>query len=1621
MKHRYILIYLIVIIGTCYFFFTSFYNQAKQEAIRNVNNEQLLHARHAARGIEDFFNNWTRILTSLSESRPIINMDETGKENIKLLYTANQDKIRAITRVDADGRIVYTFPFNSSAIGRNISQQEHIREVMRTHKPVVSDVFFAVQGYDTVALHVPVFRNQTYKGTIAITINFQTLAKRYLEDIKIGNTGYAWVISRDGTELYCPVPGHTGNSVFENCKDFPSILVMAQDMLKGHQGLTTYTFDKIRADEVEIIKKHAVYLPIKLDNTFWSVVVASSEDEIIASLQDFRNKLIMVIGLLLLGGVLFSYYGLKAWFIIGEEEKRYQTEEALRESERKYRELVETANSIILRMDSNGIVTFFNEYASQFFGFSHDEIIGRNVVGTIVPPTDSAGKDLAQMILDIGVHPELYKSNENENMCKDGTRVWAAWTNKPILDDQGRCVEILCIGNDITDRKRAEDTLRGNEERFRAFMDNMPSMVIIKDKELKPLFFNRRFNEMFPAEEWLGKIPEETFTPEIANSMRANDLKALLEGSITYEEEWHDKDHCLRVLETRKFAIAQKDKAPLLGVIITDNTDRRKAEEALQKSEQHFRAIFNSTFQFTGLMTPGGILIEANQTALDFAGIKLEDIINQPFWEARWWRGDETRVAQLKEAISRAAKGEFIRYEVELQGAGDTTAIIDFSLKPVLGQDGEIALLIPEGRDITESKQAMEELGKNKIRLSRAEIISRSGNWEFDMGSKRVFTSDGAQKIYGLLNAEWTIPEVQKIPLPEYRDMLDKALHDLIEANRPYDVEFKIRRPDTGEIVDIHSVAEYNRDRNVVFGIIQDITERKRMEETLRISERQLSDVIDFLPDATLAIDSEKKIIVWNKAIERMTGIRAEDMIGKGNHEYTIPFYGERRPQLMDLIWENDQNIIEKYPQITREGESLSAEAFCNALYGGRGARVFAKVSPLHDPDGNVVGAIESVRDIEEHKRAEEALHQREETLRIVFKTTPVGLCIMKDRVFQSVNNAWYENLGYSESEIIGHTPRMLYETEGEYERVGRELFGGLSERGLTSVQTTHRQKNGGIRDVVLTAVPLKLVGSSSGMVLVTVEDVTDRKRAMDELNESQRQLADIIEFLPDATLILDKDEKVVAWNRAIESMTGVKKEDMLGKGNHEYSIPFYGDRRPILIDLALHPDKEREKRYTAIQRVGDILFGESYTPNLPPGDIHLSATASVLRDSRGEIIAAIECIRDNTERKRLEEQLNRAEKMEGLGRLAGGVAHDLNNVLGVLVGYSELLAEKLPADSLLKRYAVNIQQSSMRGAAIIQDLLTLARRGVTVSEVVDLNRVIFDYLRTPEFEALKSHHPHVKIWTELEEGLLNIKGSPIHLGKTIMNLISNASEAISEEGEVTIRTENRYLDQPIRGYDDVQEGDYVVLTVSDSGRGISSQDIGKIFEPFYTKKVMGRSGTGLGLAVVWGTVKDHHGYIDVQSEVGKGTTFTLYFPVTREEVAKATETVSQSMYMGRGESILVVDDVQEQRELAVSMLGRLGYQVEALSSGEEAVVYLKDKKVDLVVLDMIMDPGIDGLETYRRILKFKLKQKAIIVSGFSETDRVKKALEMGAGSFVRKPYILEKIGLAVKEELDRT
>ena len=450
------------------------------------------------------------------------------------------------------------------------------------------------------------------------------------------------------------------------------------------------------------------------------------------------------------------------------------------------------------------------------------------------------------------------------------------------------------------------------------------------------------------------------------------------------------------------------------------------------------------------------------------------------------------------------------------------------------------------------------------------------------------------------------------------------------------------------------------------------------------------------------------------------------------------------------------------------------------------------------------------------------------------------------------------------------------------------------------------------------------------------------------------------------------------------------------------YSIEYYLRRNFVQARLL-----ETEKR-----KVSDI--------NLELESRVRERTAQLAKSNRELKQEIVERKRSEKDRRYLEAQLAKSQKMEAIGTLAGGVAHDLNNILSGLVSYPELLLMDLPVESPLRQPILTIQASGQKAAAIVQDLLTLARRGVSVQEVMNLNNLIDDYLSSPENQKMMEYHSDITVETNLQSDLFNIMGSPVHLSKTIMNLVSNAAEAMPNGGTISISTDNCYIDNSLRVYDAVDEGDYTTLKVSDTGIGISDKNVERIFEPFYTKKTMGRSGTGLGMAVVWGTVKDHSGYIDVNSKLGEGSTFTLYFPVTRKKLPLAEQSISAEKYKGNGESILIVDDIKEQREIASGMLKKLGYNVITVPSGEEALDYMQENGADLLVLDMIMNPGMDGLETYQKILQFHPEQKAVIASGFSESKKVKKAQSIGAGTYVKKPYSFENIGLAVKGELTK-
>jgi len=512
-------------------------------------------------------------------------------------------------------------------------------------------------------------------------------------------------------------------------------------------------------------------------------------------------------------------------------------------------------------------------------------------------------------------------------------------------------------------------------------------------------------------------------------------------------------------------------------------------------------------------------------------------------------------------------------------------------------------------------------------------------------------------------------------------------------------------------------------------------------------------------------------------------------------------------------------------------------------------------------------------------------------------------------------------------------------------------------------------------------------------------QQVEERTR---NLQESERRFHDLVNLLPEMVWETDQQGNVSYANQFAIQRLGFSRSP-------DSPTVWFGHIVPEQRDIAINYFKETMLGHS----LGLKEFRALAQDNVPFPV--LLRSAAIIQES---LITGTRSIAiDISERYALEEQLRRAQKMKAIGLMAGGVAHDLNNILSGIVNYPELILMDLAKDSPLRRPLEAMRKSGMQAAEVVADLLTVAR-GVAATKVIsDPRTLIGEYLESPEFFQLSSLYPSIYCISELDPETHNISCSPIHVKKCLMNLITNAAEAMNGYGTITVSTANQFFDYSLANNDPALRGEYSVISVRDTGSGISAQDLDHIFEPFYTKKAMGRSGTGLGLAVVWNTMTDHNGTVTVTSDT-HGTLFKLFFPSTRERHTLDSKKTDPAAFKGNGETILVVDDEAQQLDIAARILTALGYKVSTVSSGEEAVEFVHKTAVDLLILDMIMSPGMNGRETYEKILAIHPGQRAIIASGFSQSVDVKATVELGAGSFISKPYTMEELGRIVQKEL---
>lgn len=758
--------------------------------------------------------------------------------------------------------------------------------------------------------------------------------------------------------------------------------------------------------------------------------------------------------------------------------------------------------------------------------------------------------------------------------------------------------------------------------------------------------------------------------------------------------------------------------------------------------------------------------------------------------------------------------------------------------------------------------------------------------------------------------------------------------------------------------------------------IIDDITARKRIEEALQLT--QFS--IDRSLDSVFWIAPDGRIVNVNEAARKSLEYTREELLKMTIHDIDPTFQPHVwLPHWLDL--KERRSLIIESKHKTKSGRVFPVEIAVNYIeYAGKEySCAFA-------------------RDITARKQAELELRTANEQLRMSIENMPLAYILLDtDYRIRDWNRSAEHVFGYSKDEVLGkHLPDLVipWGNRPTLESAYHRLVKGHGKK--SSRNEKNIRKDGTLISCKWYNTPLKGKDGETFAVLSMVENLTDQIRIQDELKNINEKFKEFTELLPQTVFELDIEGKVLYANRHGFDFTGYSPEDV-ENGLHAVDLFAPGERRKLVKTMA-GLKKGRRVDGTELSLL---------KKNGAKADVIIFANPVFNKDRisgiRGIMI-------DITETRKLREFASRAQRLEIAGRISGQVAHDFNNLLGPLFAFPDFIKEELPDGSKAIQYLNHIEEAAGRMAEINQQLLTLGKRGHYNQVPLSLNDIIIKTV-----ERIDSLPDTIKIETDFTPDLNAIKGGSSQITRMILNLIDNASESMNHVGNLFIKTENYFAHKTWSKYGRVPRGDYVKLTISDTGYGIPDDVLPHIFDPFFTtKETESKRGLGLGLSVVHAIMEDHNGYIDVDSENGKGTSFYMYFPVSNKNIVPG----SFEQTVGGDEKILVVDDDALQRDVTFNLLKKLGYDVTTVKSGEKAVEFIKDNPRDLILLDMMMEPGIDGLETFRRITRVIPGQKALIVSGYSDSTKVEMAAKLGISGYVGKPLTLKSLAKAIRDAL---
>jgi len=1143
----------------------------------------------------------------------------------------------------------------------------------------------------------------------------------------------------------------------------------------------------------------------------------------------------------------------------------------------------------------------------------------------------------------------------------------------------------LELRHSLKAKSRGEDQLRTSELNYRRLFEAAKDGILILDvgtgriTDVNPFLFNLLG---FTRDEMIGQTVGELspFKDIESNQLMLERLQQ--DGYVRYEDlplETRDGRHLEVEFVCNIYPVGNTN---VIQCNIRDITERKKAEQRMALLDTCISNLNDIVLITDAELTHGSgpKILFANEAFERITGYTAAEVLGK---SPRFLQGEKTDRRVMAEIGRAVVKQQPIRRQIINYGKNGTEYWLEIDIVPIFNAAGKCTYFAAIEREITEQKRA--EIVATRL----ASIVESSDDAIIGKDLNGIITSwnAGAKRIFGYTSDEMIGTSIMQL-IPADRQAEENQILTKIKHGESVEHFETLRQAKDGRLIPVSVTASPIRNTGgEVVGIskvARDITERLESEEALRKSEERFRSYFELGQIGMAITSSTKGCLEVNDKMCQILGYERSELLHKTWAEMTHPDDLAADVANFNHVLAGDFDGYSTNKRFVRKDGQVVDSTIT--------------VKCLRREDGSIDYFVAMLQDITEQHRMEQALRENERKFRALFEDANDAIYLMHDGLFSDCNAKGLEYFGVKREEIIGRRPADFspaHQADGRDSMEKATEFIQSALAGKPQFFEWINQRPDGTpvcSDVSLSRFE---VGDNAYLQAIA-RDITERKKSEEQIVEQ----AALLDNARDSILVCDLDGKILFWNKGSERMYGWTSQEVLDRN----------------IAGLLYPNPKTFEEIKETTNAQGEWHGELQKLAKDRHEITVEVQWTLIRNKKGEPKSMLSINTDITERKKIEAQFMRAQRMESIGTLAGGIAHDLNNILAPImmsIDILKTLSENPQATKILE----TIEVSAQRGADIVRQVLSFAR-GVEGERVEvqpkhllqDLGSIIKDTF--PKDIRLQFSIPN-DTWT--------ILGDPTQVHQILLNLCVNARDAMPNGGSLTLSVENWVVDKQYAAmHVEAMAGRYVSINVTDSGMGMTQGTINKIFEPFFTTKELTK-GTGLGLSTVMAIVKSHNGFINVYSELGKGTTFIVYLPAMEiSSEAGEEQSVELSLPRGKGETVLLVDDEASVVIITSQTLEAFGYKVLSATDGADALgVYLKHQNEIAVVLTDMMMPIMDGPAMIHALMRINPGIKIIAASGLKANDSVAKASGVGLKHFLAKPYTAGTLLKTMRKILD--